>query len=585
MSDRDAAHRLWIMCKRDPLFFINTFGWIYEPRTPKELPFITYEPQDEAILRLDRAAGHFDVGIDKSRDMGGSWVVLSWMFWRWNFYRLQSFLLVSRTEALVDSADDSDALFWKLDFLREYLPPFLRPNLTRSDRAHLKLMHPVTRSMINGASTTSDVARGGRRTAVFMDEYAAFSLNDGYAVLASTQAVTNTRVFLSTPKGAAGAFYEMMHGQGLEIDRIHLHWSRHPLKRRGLYTAEHGILKVLDERYDYPKGYEFVLDGKLRSPWYDKECRRCPIPTLIAQELDIDYVGSASLAFNREILNLAIKRDTRDPVVIGELKYTMDSADPLEFGDRELGRWKLWVHTDAYGSISQSRNYCCGCDISWGTSDMRGRGASNSVASWYDRDTGVKIAQLTVTGVEPKDFAKMVVATCRWMGGKDEVGPHLGWEANGPGRVFGEEVLRLGYRNVYYRKTSDNQGATIGKATEVPGWWSTKDAKISLLTEYQRALQTGECCNRDESSIREAECYVVMPNGSWEHQGGIGTLNPLEAADNHGDKVIADSIAWMLCRKRVDPAKPQVQRDYTNPMCFAARMEQRKRERESVTRY
>ena len=81
---------LWDACSRDILYWINTFVWTFDPRKPNpKIPFITYEYQDEAFLAMDEAlpgaGGEFkghDVIIEKSRDMGASWICLTLFAWR-----------------------------------------------------------------------------------------------------------------------------------------------------------------------------------------------------------------------------------------------------------------------------------------------------------------------------------------------------------------------------------------------------------------------------------------------------------------------------------------------------------------------
>lgn len=573
--DDEAARVLWQLCRRDLLFFVNAFCWIYEPRTPAVLPYVTYPIQDEFLSAVDQAAGQSDVGADKSRDMGVSWGVLTWMLWRWNFHRLQSFLCVSRTEDLVDG--DSDSLFWKLDFLVKHLPWFLRPTLNGRQRTHLYLEHPDTGSLINGVSTTGNLARGGRRTAILLDEFHAFSYDDGYKVLASTQAVTRTRIFVSTPQGPSGAFYDMMHEPGLAIRRLRLHWSDHPDKRRGLYYSEQGRVKIIDADYVFPEGYEFVLDGKLRSPWYDYECKRCPVPSLIAQELDCDYVGSVNLAFNREIINVCLHRDARPPLLRATLEYVYDAAEPVRLTVDENGPIRLWIHVDAYTRLPADQHYVMGIDVSRGTLNKRGQSSSNSVAMLYNRATGVKVGSLTRAGIDPKEFAKEVVAWARWIQGADEVGPLLVWEANGPGREFGDEVVRLNYRHIYYRRAkNETTGPLAGRETEVPGWWSTKENKVAMLSEYQRALAAGECVNREEAALLECEQYVKLPNGCWEHVHSLGKMDPDIAGPSHGDRVIADGLGWLGChRRRPGNDEPPTE---TPRGSFAERREERRRE-------
>ena len=88
----------------DPIFFMNAYGWTYDPRgkTPDQkrafpkLPFILYPYQEDALLELIDHIGNRDLLIDKSRDMGASCLCIAAVAWCWLFRPLQSFLLVSR---------------------------------------------------------------------------------------------------------------------------------------------------------------------------------------------------------------------------------------------------------------------------------------------------------------------------------------------------------------------------------------------------------------------------------------------------------------------------------------------------------
>ena len=86
-TDIEVQRQLWTACKRDVLFFINTFCWLYEPRnsrlrgtTSNVIPFITYEFQDNALLQMNEALGVQDIGIEKSRDLGATWMFLTLFF-------------------------------------------------------------------------------------------------------------------------------------------------------------------------------------------------------------------------------------------------------------------------------------------------------------------------------------------------------------------------------------------------------------------------------------------------------------------------------------------------------------------------
>jgi len=526
------------------LFFINMFGWIFEPRRAAVLPYVTYDCQDRVATEIAAALGVQDIGLDKSRDMGASWLVLTIFIWFWLFWPHQSFLLISRTEDLVESREDPDSLFWKLDFLYRHLPKWMKPGPSQVLRQRMVFKNKRNGSVINGCSTTGNAARGGRRRAVLLDEYAAFLLDDSYRVLASTQAVTNTRIFVSTPLGAAGGFYDVMHDPDMRLVRLRLAWWEHPQKQHGLYTTENGKLKVLDQHYEFPPDYPFILDGKLRSPWYDNECRRCPIPTIIAQELDIDYLGSSYLFFDRTVIQRAIQRDARPPCLVGELECNPERGEPGDFAACQGGRLELWMFLDALGRPPRQK-YVVGCDIATGTLDAKGKGASKSAAKVYTANGRVLAASLVCSGVKPKEFAGMVVALCRWLTGESDDEVFLGWEANGPGREFGDEVIRLGYRCLYYKPRNDR--SIESERTDIPGWWSAKESKKAILAEYERCVASGDLTNRCERALLQMECFVKTDSGSVQHIASLGKGDPNLRGDDHGDEVIADAVANLCC--------------------------------------
>ncbi len=71
---------------RDPLFAFNAFFYTFDPRKRPfhHQPFCTYEFQDETILALVKQinAGE-DIVLEKSRDMGCSWMIILVFLWFW----------------------------------------------------------------------------------------------------------------------------------------------------------------------------------------------------------------------------------------------------------------------------------------------------------------------------------------------------------------------------------------------------------------------------------------------------------------------------------------------------------------------
>jgi hypothetical protein len=518
LARKDVTHRssLRKMCSEDLLFYINAFCWTYDPRLENPMvPFLTYEFQDETLLDLNDAVGKRDICIKKSRDMGASWMLCALFEWRWHFRHGQSFLLVSRNEDYVDKPGNSKSLFWKIDYLIRNQPGWLLPRYTRTA---LRLTNEENGSAIDGESTTGDVARGDRRTAIGMDEFAAFDVDAGYKALASTRDATKSRIFNSTPDGVGNAFYDVAHSDA--VKQVVLHWTKHPVKAQGLYIGG---------------------DGKPKSPWYDAECKRCIHPQEIAQELDIDFQGSDFQFFDPKEIDRLVMQCCRPPSFVGDLNFDPATSQPKSFVQRPGGPLRLWCGVDASGQVAHDRGYVIGADISAGT------GSSNSVLSIADRNTGEKIGELVTPNLRPDELARYAVALCKWFHDAEGNGAFIIWEAPGPGRNFGDVVIELGYRHVYWKTKEES----IARNTvPVPGWWPVKDAKRAVFGDYRRALLDGRFINRSREAMSELREIVYTANGSIEHSKATRTIDPSGARDNHGDRPTADALCCYALARR-----------------------------------
>lgn len=532
-------------CAIDPVFYTNGFLYTYDPRCQPfaKIPMILYPQfQTGGLLEIIRCIGKEDLQIKKSRDMGVSWMCAIAVEWLWHFRRRLSFLLGSRTEAYVDSAENPKSLFWKLDFIHDNLPSWLMPaGYSRS--IHRRKMHmgnPETGSVIDGESTNAEFARGDRRTAIILDEFAA--VDQGQRVLDATLPVTKSRIFNSTPLGINNAYYDLTL---TNIKNLTLHWSDHPEKRKGLYTTDRqGKLKILDPD-NYPEEYKPILDGKLRSIAYDYDWNRSS-PRTMAQEWDIDFGGSGHQFFDAIQLQVAIQRTVRPPLMVGDLDFDIVTCEPTKFRDDEEGNLRLWFLLNKDGKPSLDQPIVVGCDISAGT------GSSNSVAVGWNVVTREKVFEYANPFIRPEEFAKKVVAICRWFGR-----PLLIWESNGPGRQFGAKVVELKYSHIYYRRREESISK---KTTDIPGWASTKDGKRALLGKYRDAVESASCANRSKVALEECKEYIYGDDRSVCHAKSNNRTDPTGARDNHGDRVIADALAWFMVseKKSIPTLKKQI---------------------------
>lgn len=567
-------------CAKDPIFFISGFLWTHDPRQEPfaRLPFILYDFQEELVLEILRASNDHDLLIEKSRTMGVSWVSLATFVWIWLFSKERSILLGSRNNDLVDKPGDPKALMWRIEYLINLLPVWLKPKGydAAKHRIQKHIENPENGCVIDAEATTENFGTGDRRFLVFLDEFS--KVPNGDSMLASTQPVTNSRIINSTPFGINNAFYDLTnHGR---IAKIRLHWTRHPIYRKGLYKKTSGpdgryipidvnywsVIENADEKmaeYDamiIERGVPLPPD-KERSPWYAEQCARAKSAAHVAQELDINYLGSGGQYFDPAKVQETITKYARPPMLVGDLEYDSQTGDPIRFRENPRGKLQLWFMLNKSGKPSIEHRTALGCDISSGT------GASNSTGCGWDKVTCEKLCEYANPRIRPEEFALQMVALGRWLNNAQMI-----WEARGPGLNFGSKVVELNYGNIYLRR---NDASISGKVSDVPGWAPGKDSKSVLLGSYRDVMETSECANYSKEALEECLSYVYGSDGCPIHSKSINKDDPSGAKDNHGDRVIGDALAWKLMT--YTSRNPQEQKPEIPPGCLAWRNQMRER--------
>lgn len=556
-TDAKFREQVWIRCSRDFVWWCDTFAFTYDPKTHPNCPnrpFVLYGFQERASERILKALGFHDLLAEKSRQMGFTWLIIAIFVWRWLFHRGQSFLLGSRKEDLVDKPGDPSCLMYKADYILERLPGWMTPNFTRTN---MRLENHDTNSVIVGESTNDNFARGSTHTAIALDEFPA--VDNGHDILRATRDATHCRLMIGTPAGAAGAYYDTR----VKLLDSHpdwvltIHWTLHPEKAAGLYTTVDGEegseLLIVDTEYEFPPDYKFIRDGKKRSPWYDLQCERAASQQEIAQEVDINYAEAGWNFFDVKLLERLKKEHCRKPLLTGEIVFKPDWKNPEWIQQAGGGRVRLWFDPDVDGLVPKDwTDVVCGVDVATGKGgDM----SSSSVASFVRSSNGEKIAEFSTNQMFPDAFCLYVLALCRWFNDA-----YLIPEANGPGGQFVKQVIESQYMKVYYRKDDDTK--FVAKSSKSIGFWTSKDSKRILLSDYAKALINGSFINRSEVAYEECGQYVHEPNGDIKHSRAKATIDPTAAGENHGDVVIADALACRgisevkVLQKTEGPAAP-----------------------------
>lgn len=519
--------------------WLRLTGWTYAPKevdltTGREVPsakphrpYVLWSCQERAADEiLSAVSDGRDVVVRKSRDMGASWLLAAVATWGWLFKGWQT-LLVSRIEDGVDRSGDPDSLLWKVDYLLESQPPWLLPLPAKqllkrgSDtRQHMMIRNPVSGATIAGQASTAHVGRGGRRTIVLFDEFAA--MDDAEAAWRSAADCTACRIAVSTPLGSGTHYASLVRQSRTQGDPrcVELLYMDHPSKGAGAETRLDG-----DGRVTGVAGSEYVW-----TPWLGEQMKRRD-PVDMAQNVFATEVGSGSNFFVPSVVTSHMN-EWAQPGQRCELLRGKWVDDPN-------GRWRIWRMGELH------REYVMFADPSYGT------GSANAAICVMDSETREVVAEFADPNVPPHDLANEMVevAMTEYRGRRL---PMIGWEVNGPGAAMHHDFIRIGYHALYQQRIV---GTTTARRTVRYGWNSSRRAKRTMLSALSRAVTQGDCRVPSEDTLREMLDYVIMDDGSIE-QSSVKDLSS-GARESHGDRVIALAGALMLCDEGTGPERPE----------------------------
>lgn len=578
-DDETYRDELWLMCSRDILFYTNSIGYTINPKDYADnpvRPFITWPCQDAAFHALQAAIGNHHINVPKSREMGASWMCLIAIEHRWHFMAEQKFLLCSRTQEYVDSTGNDKALFQKLDFWHKHQPDFLLPagrELGQKDPNRLKnhLGNSENGSTIDGEANVPDLGRGDRRTAILPDEFA--FTDNAVAMSKSMNQATNCVIRNSTPNGRYGQGAEFFrYVKNPNISRVFLHWSEAPEKREGLYCIKDGERVPLPDDYNWRDHYDFnmltFVGTKPRSPWYDGKCAEAGSPIEIAQELDIDFIGSSEKLADEPTIHQIRLDDCMPPHDEGEL-YIDEMSMEADWRDLDGGPFRLWCEFD--GAKPAPGQYIVGADIGAGTG---GEYTSNSALVIFNQTTREQVGEFASNKIPPVAFARFSVGVCKWFHNALLVP-----EINGPnGTVYINEARQL-YSNIY-RQLRGKVG--YEEKTDHVGYFARKAAEV--LTPFVEGMKFGRVKVRSERILDEIMEYEYdAKSGNVRHGGSTSSQAGSDKGTTHGDIAIAAGTGYVALREYVATQKMMAGDAPVEmpPNCPAARHKERMAREES----
>lgn len=261
----------------DCIRWIEDFCITVDPRNNEEdedntktrkMPFLLFPRQKEMVQFILECLQEKEHGlIEKSRDMGATWLCCAISVWLWLFRPGITIGWGSLLAHNIDDRGNPKSIFLKIRQIIDHLPPFMKP-MGYDPRWHapsMKVLHPSQTwgSAIIGEGG-DNMGRGGRTTIYFKDESAHYEHPD--LIEAALGDNTNVQIDISSVNGSANVFYRRrMAGEvwypGCKIApgtvRVFvLDWSDHPNKskewhdRREATSRREGLLHIFRQEVD-----------------------------------------------------------------------------------------------------------------------------------------------------------------------------------------------------------------------------------------------------------------------------------------------------------------------------------------------
>jgi len=501
-------------CLASPIYAIETYLETFDKTQEGFVPFKLFPRQKEIILAYEQH--RFNL-VTKPRQAGVSTTTAAYMSIKVGFAD------ENNPEAILIIANKQELAFEFLGKIKDFLGQLPRwiwgPEYYGNPKNEAKTIFIVDSkkeirlpngSRVKAVATSKDALRGFAPTYLIMDE-AAFIDNGAEVFGAALTALGSggKAMLISTPHGMDSLYYRTyVNAKENKFNIVEMKWYEDLRYNKDLRWLRGDEVEE-EVEFTFDSYTNRVSNGwKPTSTWYEDMCRGMNNDRkMIAQELDVSFIGSGGNVIDEEHIQFQIKNNVREPL------YTSGA-------DSEIMIW---------AEPQEGHQYIVGVDIS------RGDGEDASTMVMVDFTTMEQVMEYKGK-IQPDLMAQIVEEYGNLYKAYTVVDI-----TGGMGVSTVLKLLEFGYKRLHY----DTQNGKIlsarqrelsshNKENKIPGFQATS-VRVPMISNLEYKIRTNEIKIRSLRLATELNTFIYK-NGRADHQDGF-----------HDDLIMALAMAlWVL---------------------------------------
>lgn len=525
----------------DPIYFIENYIWITDINKQGErIPFLLYDYQREAGEQFSR--NYLNLTM-KTRQTGLTTFSQAFTVW-WMITKNKQICkcIANRKEIskkflkgvheMLDNAREfsGDKIVDKKG--KESYTSWLIPDYKEGHDAR-ESFGLENGSTIQAEGNTPEAGRGDSLHLCVIDEVASIDYQKKNAMediwASAGPAITRSKgtcIAISTPKGKSGWYFDQyINAEEKGWSILNASWKDHPIYNLGMYQwhvddkhPDGGILEMFNDgwqdtthpddlkKFKTRETYEYIKDGKLRSPWYDSESKKLG-KEKTACELDCSFSGSGG-----EVLDAEVLQKLSDSCIMPKRIGSINKDEGLWWRNYYVYKPCEFVEEYKDGKkIKIPKKYLVVVDIATGD------GSDSSAITVFDEEANEVVATFKDSNISPDSLAYLVKAIAIEYGECEVV-----IEYQGPGIACLLKLKNdLNYpdKKIYrtkLKKTDPNE--KDGHKSKL-GFWQSNQTRSQGGDVLEEMINSGELVINCKRIYKEFETWVWR-EGRRDHLPG-----------------------------------------------------------------